>query len=73
MPRSIAVQNLSKIGQDTKKLQKLGKYAIVTSFLDSFLFVNKVHSLAYVVNSLEWEPSETFYRRMHDPAKNYLK
>ena len=27
------MQNLSKIGQETKKLQKMGNYDIVTSFL----------------------------------------
>ena len=27
------MQNLSKIGQETKKLQKMGNYVIVTSFL----------------------------------------
>ena len=33
IPRSISVQNLSKIGQETKKLQKMGNDVIVTSFL----------------------------------------
>ena len=31
--RGISVQNLSKIGQETKKLQKMGNDVIVTSFL----------------------------------------
>ena len=33
IPRDISVQNLSKIGQETKKLQKMGNGVIVTSFL----------------------------------------
>ena len=33
IPRSNSVQNLSKIGQETKKLQKLGNEVIVTSLL----------------------------------------
>ena len=33
IPRIISVQNLSKIGQETKKLQKIGNDVIVTSFL----------------------------------------
>ena len=33
IPRGISVQNLSKIGQETKKLQKMGNKVIVTSFL----------------------------------------
>ena len=33
IPRSISVQNLSKIGQETKKLHKIGNDVIVTSFL----------------------------------------
>ena len=33
IPRSIFVQNLSKIGQETMKLQKIGNDIIVTSFL----------------------------------------
>ena len=33
IPGGIALQNLSKIGQETKKLQKMGKDVIVTSFL----------------------------------------
>ena len=32
-PRSIFVQNLSKIGQETKKLPKMGNGVIVMSFL----------------------------------------
>ena len=31
--RGISVQNLSKIGQESKKLQKMGNDVIVTSFL----------------------------------------
>ena len=33
IPRGISVQNLNKIGQETKKLQKIGNDVIVTSFL----------------------------------------
>ena len=33
IPRGRSVQNLSKIGQETKKLQKMGNDVIVTSFL----------------------------------------
>ena len=33
LPRAIFVQNLSKIRQETKKLQKMGNDIIVTSFL----------------------------------------
>ena len=33
IPRSISVQNLSKIGQETKKLQKMANDVIMTSFL----------------------------------------
>ena len=33
MPRGISVQNLRKIGQETKKLQKIGNDIIVMSFL----------------------------------------
>ena len=33
IPRSISVQKLSKIEQETKKLQKMGNDVIVTSFL----------------------------------------
>ena len=33
IPRGISVQNLSKIGQETKKLQKMRDDIIVTSFL----------------------------------------
>ena len=33
IPRGISVQNLSKIGQETKKLPKMGNDVIVTSFL----------------------------------------
>ena len=33
IPRGISVQNLSKIGQETNKLQKMGNKVIVTSFL----------------------------------------
>ena len=33
IPRSISVQNLSKIGRETKKFRKIGNDVIVTSFL----------------------------------------
>ena len=33
IPRSISAQNLSKIGQETKNLQKMGNDVFVTSFL----------------------------------------
>ena len=33
IPRGISLQNLSKTGQETKKLQKMGNDIIVTSFL----------------------------------------
>ena len=33
IPRSVSVQNLSKIGQETKKLQEIRNDVIVTSFL----------------------------------------
>ena len=33
IPKGISVQNLSKIGLETKKLQKMGNDDIVTSFL----------------------------------------
>ena len=33
IPRGISLQNLSKIGQETKKLQKMGNDVIVMSFL----------------------------------------
>ena len=33
IPRSISVQNLSKIRQETKKLQEMANDVIVTSFL----------------------------------------
>ena len=34
IPTGISVQNLSKVGQETKKLQKMGNDVIVTSFLN---------------------------------------
>ena len=33
IPRSISVQNLSKLGQERRKLRKMGNDAIVTSIL----------------------------------------
>ena len=50
------MQNLSKIGQETKKLQKMGNDAIVTSFLkilSNFLCVSIFYSylLMYQVSS----------------------
>ena len=56
IPIDISVQNLSKLGQETKKLPKIGNDVIVTSFLkiaQLFLCVSTFYSylLMYQVSS----------------------
>ena len=51
IPRSISVQNLSKIEQETKKLQKMGNDIIVTSFLKIGQQFFECNLLIYQVSS----------------------
>ena len=57
IPRGISVQNLSKIGKETKKLQKMRNDVIVTSFLKiahQFLCVSTFYSYLLMHQASSW-------------------
>ena len=53
IPRGISVQNLSKIGQETKKLQKMGN-DVISKIAQQFLCVSIFYSYLLMYQVLSW-------------------